>query len=323
MAMEFVGRKPDTQPEDLFNRVRDERDGVIKPIRLPWWQLNKGIGYGLLPGNLTVIAGPPGVAKSYFVLNAILAAHDAGFTWRHLPLEDDAQTWVMKFIAVLSNDWKLLAQPERDEQEERFHLGQHKEAVLARHQDFIEQLYDRYVAENPRVPISAFGEYHALDVDYKQVLKYADDEAFRSQLITIDPISQITFDENGRDWQGQSEFLRKLAAIATQWKVHILLVAHTAKQSARNGIAESLDGVQGSAMITRLAHNVITLARHDAVESPVYSSTFPTVEHKMTVCIAKSRNGFSGSRFAFDMSDQGPTFIERGMIKPKAPKRMG
>ena len=317
MSVEFVGRKPDTQPEDLFASIRDERDGVVKPIRFPWWQLNKGIGYGLLPGNLTVVAGPPGVAKSYFVLNAILAAHDAGFTWRHLPLEDDAQTWAMKFVAVRTNNWKLLAQPERDDDEERRRLGIYKEEILARHRDFIGELYDRYIAENPRVPIKAFGEYHALDVDYKAVLSFADAEAFRSNLIVVDPISQICFDPDGRDWRGQSDFLRKLAAIASRWKAHILLVAHTAKQSSRNGISDTLDGVQGSAMITRLAHNVITIARHDAMESPVYSSTFPTVEHKMTITLAKCRNGFSGTRYAFDMADQGPTFVERGLIKPK------
>lgn len=136
--------------------------------------------------------------------------------------------------------------------------------------------------------------------------------------MVIDPVSQITFDADGREFRGQAEFARRLASLAASTGVHVVLVAHTVKGGGKNaGGADPMDLVQGSAMFTRLAHNVMTIARHDPKDSHVFSSMEPTVRHATTVTLAKCRNGFSGSRYAFELGPGGPVFRELGLIKPR------
>lgn len=313
-----VGRLPDTTTTDLVAAIEAERDGKVKAIRIPWWKLNKSIGFGLRPGNVTIVTGPPGTSKSYLVLNILLAAGRSGFRWRLLPLEDDAQTWILKALAVNTDDWRLVSQPENDE--ERVTLGNYKLDVLTEYQDFADGLHQN-IAENPRMPISGYGGRVVLDVKYEDVLRFVEDEAEDSHLICVDPISQITFDPDGRDFRGQADFMRRLVAVAASTRAHILLVAHNAKQQYR-GVGDSVDGVQGSAMLGRLAHNILTINRHDpAIEDEVYSSFSPTVTHRLTISVTKCRGGMTGEKFAFDLSQYGPTFKEYGMIKFGALKR--
>lgn len=318
LASSHVGRQPDTTPEDLESHIKAERDGLIKAIRLPWWKLNMKIGNGLLPGNVTIITGTPGTSKSYLALNILLAAGRLGFRWRLLPLEDNAQTWILKTLAVNIDSWRLVSQPENDD--ERRTLGNYKLGCLDEHRDFVAECHQN-ISENPRMPLSAYGEKVVMDVGYEDVLRFVENEAEDSHLICIDPISQITFDPDGRDYRGQADFMRRLVAIAASSLAHILLVAHNAKQQYR-GNGDSVDGVQGSAMLGRLAHNILTLNRHDpSIEDEIYSTYTSTIQHKLTLTVTKSRNGITGEKFAFDLSEYGPTFKEHGLIKFAAQKR--
>lgn len=316
LACGHVGRLPDTTPDDLTARIEAERDGLIKAIRLPWWNLNKHIGFGLYPGNITIVAGPPGTSKSYFALNTLLAAGKAGYRWRLLPLEDNAETWALKALATNLDSWELISQPENED--DRRALGERKLAQLNKHRDFISDMF-QCIAENPRMPVKGMdGSRKVFDVNYQDVLRFVEDEAEASDIVCIDPISQITFDADGRDFRGQSDFMRRLAAIAADTKIHVLLIAHDVKQ--HHGGTEGV--VQGSAMFERLAHSVLILSRHDpSIEDSIYSTFNPTIAHRLTITVKKCRAGSSGKRFAFDLSDFGPTFKEHGMIKSEPLKR--
>lgn len=165
----YVGREPDGYPNALRQRLMDERDGLIQTIALPWVELNHGIGNGFAPGNVTVVAGPPGAAKSYFILNLLLAAGVQGVRWRLLPLEDDAQTWILKCLAVREGSWRVVARPEAGDATGRQELGEYKLNVFEEHHDLVSHLYSR-VAENPRLPLELLGNTVVLDVRYQEVL---------------------------------------------------------------------------------------------------------------------------------------------------------
>lgn len=210
-----------------------------------------------------------------------------------------------------------MLQPQNDTPEERRRVADAKIAVLDAHQDFLHELHDR-IAENPRLPLDdGTGKMVSKDVDYNDVLTFVREAGADNALIAIDPLTQITFSQDGRDYKEQSEFMREITNAAASTQTHVMMVAHYAKGGSN--AHDPLDGIAGSSLFGKIAHNVLALIRHDpAVESNVVSRFDPVVEHRLSLFIRKSRGGDSGKQIAFDLHEHGPQFTEYGFVKPKA-----
>lgn len=314
-----VGRIADNAITELRAKLEAERDGRIQAIHFPWWQADSAVGNGLAPGEVTVLAGPPGASKSYFALNILRAASHGGFRWRLLPLEDDAMTWIQRYLAVELCDWRMVARPKAGDERERVELAERKLAMLDVHRDLVGDL--RFaICENPRMPVAGPGGKTVVpDVTWRDVLGFIEREGDDNDLLVVDPLSQMTFDPEGRNNNArEADFTRNAVALARSSRTHLLLVAHTVKGTYRTGAAGGVESIQGSAMLTRLAHNVLTVTRHDpAMESEIYNAACPMVSHRITLEVAKSRSGHSGNKIAFDLEKDGPRFKEHGLIKSR------
>lgn len=309
----IVGRPAAEGLAGLSRRLDEEIDGFLSAIALPWRSATIGLGGGLAPGQMTVLAGPPGVSKSYMALNILLAAEQAGVRWRLLPLEDDATTWTMKSLAVAEADWRLVAQMPGDDEDTRRDLGRLKLDGVGRHARLAAHLLHERIAENPRVPLTTPLGTVVPDVPWASVIDFVEREGEAGTgLVVIDPISMINFG-NGNEFRGQEAFYSRLVGAAASSRVHVLLVAHTVKQARHLGVAETLEGIQGSAMLTRLAHNVLVLSRHETRDSVLVDGA--TARHRLTLSLPKCRNGFSCTRYAFDLEAKGPVFREWGNIQ--------
>lgn len=315
LAASYIGRQADGGIDALRERIQAEGDGRIKPIRLPWREVDKALGYGLTPGQVSIIAGSAGVAKSYLVLNILRYAGEKGFRWRLLPLEDDAGRWIQRMLAVKLTAWWMVAQPENDSEEESRRVAGMKLAALEENREYVAELYER-IFENPRLPVDdGSGGKVVRDVEYQDVLSFLEAVAEDSDLVGLDCLSQISFSADGKDYIGQSAFMRQVVGIAASTGAHIVLVGHNGKGGANR---DPLDSIQGSALFNRLAHNVVSLARSDPpAESEVYSRFDPFVEHRLTLSVLKSRGGASGDKIAMDLAEGGPQFTEYGRIKGK------
>jgi hypothetical protein len=314
-----IGRQAEGGVDALRDRIAAEGDGRIVPVRVPWQCFNQSLGYGLTPGQVTIIAGSAGVAKSYLLLNLLRHAGETGFRWRLLPLEDDAGRWIQRMLAVHLASWAMVAQPEDDREETRQQVAARKLAALENNKELVVQWYEN-IFENPRLPVAdASGAMVARDVHYRDVLAFLEGTADACDLVGLDCLSQISFSDDGRDFIGQSEFMRGVVGIAASTGAHIVLVGHNGKGGVNR---DPLDAVQGSALFNRLAHNVIVLARNDPpIESEVLSRINPLVEHRLTLSILKSRGGMSGDKIAMDLDPNAPRFIEHGKIRAKAKGR--
>lgn len=319
MATGHIGRAADGGVDALRARIEAEGDGRIKPIRLPWRDADRALGFGFTPGQVTIIAGSAGVAKSYLVLNILDHAEQRGVNWRLLPLEDDGSRWIQRMLAVHLGQWSLVAQPENDGEEARRFAAATKLRALEDNHEYVAMLYER-IFENPRLPMDdGTGNMVTRDVGYLDVLAFLESVAADCALVALDCLSQITFSPDGRDYIGQAAFMRGTVGIAASTGAHIMLVGHNGKGGAGR---DPLDSIQGSSLFQRLAHNVIVLSRSDPpAESEVLDRYNPIVEHRLTLAVLKSRGGASGDRIAMDLDPNGPVFIEHGKIKAKAKGR--
>lgn len=316
-ASSHIGLRPDTGPADLFARIEAEGRGEIVTIPLYWRSFNKAVGFGLKMGCVSMIAGAPGAGKSYLALNICLHAEKNGFSWRYLPLEDEADDWIQRAMAAHFGDWRMVGNPEDDTEEARMLLAEHKRTRLASERDLLGKLYDR-ICRNPQL-VGSLEDIESA-VDYDGVLQWVYDESEKSDLIVVDPVGFIDFSNDGKDWVGQQKFMKRLTAIAKKTNCHVMLMAHIGKRPGRVGLS-TMDDLQGSAMFSRSAHYVFILDRHDEQEADVFSSWNTNVSHKLTMTVGKSRGGFSGTKIAMDLDSNGPVFKEHGIIKPK--KRKG
>lgn len=314
-----IGRLADGGVEALCQRLEDEGSGAIRAIQIPWRQTHKSVGYGFAPGQVSFLAGTSGGAKSYWVLNLLRNAWQQGVRWQLLPLEDDAGRWIQRMIAVHTCSWAMVMQPKEDTPEERRRSADAKLAALNEHRDFVDEMYQR-IAENPRLPVDdGTGGMVSKDVDCDGVLTFIREAAEDNDLLVVDPITQISFGRDGNVWDAQEKFMRDVVAIAATTGVHILVVAHFAKGGSN--AADPLDGIAGSSLFGKIAHNALLLIRHDpTIESNVIARINPTVEHRITITVQKGRGGLSGNKIAFDLHEHGPQFIEYGLIKPKGKK---
>lgn len=318
MAATHIGQTPRTTVDDILGKIEAEGRGDIRNVLLPYPQLNRSVGGGFALRTLTAICASPGVSKSLFTINILLHAMSNGFRARYLPLEDSAEIWIRKFLAARLCDWRILAQPSTDDPEERRRVADYKLRAIEENREFVESLRE-CVCENPRIVSDpATGDVRA-DVHYEDVLAFVEGEAEYADVIAVDPVSQIDFSPDGRDFVGQATFMQRLTGLVARKPVHIILVVHTGKQTSGGDTTSALGG---SAKFSQLAHNVLVMQRHDpSVEDEVYGAWTRTIEHKLTVTVTKSRTGFSGQKFAFDLIDSGPCFEEHGMIKLNALKR--
>ncbi|MCC8109668.1 MAG: helicase RepA family protein, partial [Planctomycetes bacterium] len=310
----LVGRRAMNGLARIYDRIGDEYEANIALMAPPWPGLRAGMAGGFMPGHVTVLAGPPGVSKSYFALNILDNISGTGIPWRLLPLEDDAQTWVMKMLAVIEENWRIVAQPDMDNDDERILNADIKKDAVEKHLIIIRDLFERRIAENPRNPIHTAMGMVVPDVSWTDVLDYVQREGEAGvRMICIDPMSQINFGGGGQEYRNQEQFVSRLVAAAAGFGVHVLLVAHTVKQARHLGVADTLEGIQGSAMLTRLAHNVLVLSRHNEQGGLLMNGG--TARHRLTLGLPKCRNGFSGTRYAFDLAPGGPCFTEYGVLQ--------
>jgi len=310
---ERVGKKADNAVRELAVDVAGEEQGLRRSLSIPWHRLSDLLGGGLRPGEVTILAGGVGSAKSYLSLCLCLHCYRKNVLFSLLPCEDTASDAMRRFWALLENDWGLL-KTDQDGAEKR---GE----SLARSTRALDEIRE-CVCENPRTPEDdLYGGKFMPMLPWDSVTKWLRTASKESKFIVCDPITMFDFGcERVPEWQGQQDFIREAVTFARTGNAHILLVCHLAKRSGRSEMPPTLDDVQGSTGFVRFAHNVLLLAGHEERESEVmrYGDGRETVTHKRTLTIGKTRNGpGTGLRLAFDFKERGPVLSELGIIAPK------
>jgi hypothetical protein len=295
-----IGRGVDGGLAAYEAALADDLAGRRKPILTGWASLDHVMG-GLWTTLLTILFGVAGHAKSWLALNLLYRCICDGVPAKLLPLEDSGEAWLSRLLSLHCNLWSLL---KRDDSGNQLRAN-----LFNLHRDFMATTLP-YICENPRRPMP---DGRVGDVPYESVLDFVRDEiSGGTKLIVIDPLSMLDFSDDGRDFQGQAEFIKKLAGIIADSEAHVVLVCHAAKTAGPN--KELV--LEGSDRLRRFSQNVLRLERHETTESKVFGPT-PMVEHDLTLSVTKCRNGLTGTRIAMRFSGTGPRLTDLGMLKPK------
>jgi hypothetical protein len=304
--------QPAPAQSELTAEFMAEQSGARRRVPLPWKMIDR-LTHALRPGNVTIVGGPAGYGKSFFVQQ--IAIHAQGkVEWALLPLEGKRSEWERRALAHLAQTWEVL-----DDAEET--AGQ-RMALAEQYRADLDALISN-VCENPTLAkLDEKGRPKVPGLPYQDVLDWAAKALQTKRLVIIDPLAKIEF-PGFQPWAAEKDFVRQLVGITSHSGGSVILVVHTVKRTgAAAAMPLTAEDLQGAAELNRLVDAVLLLETHSPRESTILRAEDGCrgeVTHSRTLAIGKARHGSGmGMRVAIEM--HGPSFEEIGTIVPQVRK---
>ena len=298
---------------DRFEKEKD--DSYL--IKLPFKGINSAIGGGLRRGYTSILSGPPGNAKSFFAINAMIHAIENGISACYLPFEYSAAEHMLRVMAVRIGSWNMISTTP-DKAQERIDAFMKSADMIAEYHK-----YEKHVCENPFSATISEGsnEVQINTVNFSDVIDIVTHLAQRHKLVIIDPVTAIMANQRIKSsiTEQQTEFVRTINALATKFDFHPMLIGHTGRRAKHNGkpTAITMDDMSGAIAFQRFAQYVFLLDYHEQkVSAPISSINKGDIEHTRTLIIDKTSFG-SGNKamIAMDFKDKcGPQMEDLGWI---------
>lgn len=283
--------------EGLQKVFLEEQQGLAN---LPLTNFNRLSSYVEIfrRSTLAILAGSPGSAKSWLLLDFIFDLHAQGVSWQWILTEDTKTEFLRRILARLSNDWSATESNQEG--------AAHRETLRKQYQGQL-AIFERKIIDNPRF---TKGEVHP-DYILSQVKKALE----TSRVCVLDCFSGIDFPPQNQ-WHEQGLFVKDFLKIAEESKGTIFLVCHVVK-NAKNLDAQS--AIQGASELSRLAHTALLLESFIEPQERKVLTSNGIVERQIThsLTLAKVRNGCGGGKkIALQIGSAGPVFYEAGTLLP-------
>ena len=263
-------------PLAVFEKeTNDTIMGLRAAIDFPWPHLSE-ITLALMPGTLTILAGPAGNTKSIMLLYAFMHWLTNGVRGALLELEDGVSFHLRRAQALhlgnsnLTNVRWVKQNPEKVQ-----------EAFLSS-RDFLHGLSACICALPRSTPATV-----------ANILAWVRTQAVNgARVIAIDPVTDAIF---GKDmWSEDRKYVSELNALAEEFQVSIIAVTHPRKFAPAIEKV-TLDDLASTAAWGRSCQTALWLGYHETQEEFVKTSMGKVVsKFNRTLRILKARN--SGSR---------------------------
>jgi len=263
---------------DVGTLIEDTISGKRKAILWPWCKVGK-LAKALLPGTLTIVCGPPGATKSFWLLEALAHWHKEEIPVAVFELEEDRAYHLLRSLAQQSGE-SGMTNDEWVKNNPRLAREHYKE-----HQSFLDSFGRRiWAAPDKQVTLDALAEW---------VIARAKEG---SRIIAIDPVTIAT--TNDKPWIADGRFLVACKTAVREYNASLILVTHPVKGT--KGKAD-LDSLAGGAAYGRFSQTIFWLEYHsqprDVEVMGVNESMGISVSQKQSVTInrtlhmSKTRNG--------------------------------
>jgi len=294
---------------ELASRVEDIISGKHVSISFPWSIIGDSTK-ALLPGTVTLMGGPGGSTKSFFVMQCL-----AYWSRNKIPavaymLEDDRAYHLHRAMCQISGKSSL-----SDDEWIRANPEATREAVQATRQQI--DAIGRGIHDAPSEQVS-------LDDLAKWVQAQAESGA---RIIIIDPITAASTQD--KPWVADLKFMMAVKKSLRENGASLILITHPKKGvGTANGKPGSMDDLAGGAAYQRFAHTVLYLEPCDSKDIDVqfmqgrYMVTGVRTVNRYLIT-HKARNGRgTGARFGMFFNGGTLRFSVYGTVPHKG-QRIG
>lgn len=232
------------------------------PFAFPFLNLVSG---GMMGGDLITIVGRPGTAKSYFLLNDALHAHNAGYRAMFFSMEMPLLQCGRRIISLRSK-------------------VNYARLRLGRVSYFgIDKIRQEMEAMNNEVPfhLVSGGIFGTIDKFYLQVKHYRPDIVFLDGAYLLRPKGA---DNKGKGWEKASNVLENLKHIALAENIPIVL-SYQFNRTAPG----TLEGIATTAVVAQLSSIVLSTEHEEGDDL----SNMRPIQYKV-IKVMKGREGETG-----------------------------
>lgn len=281
--------------KELRALIDDTVSGKRQAVQWPWQGLGNAT-QALLPGTITLVCGRPGSAKSFWLLQALIAWHQADYRVAVYELEEKRDYHLNRVLAQLEGNGNLTNTDWVKENPKR--------------------TWDAF--ERHQQTIDGFGPYlwdmSSDDLTQAQLVEWAEARAKDGcRIVAIDPVTAVQ--ANHKPWMADQTFINGIKRVAEQYAISVIIVTHP-----KQGVVgrPHQDSLAGGASYQRLSQTVLWLEHLQQKKKLEIDSGMGTIAQDCThlLHILKARNGTGANRnVAFEFENL--RFIEKGIVSLK------
>ncbi|MCA9444848.1 MAG: AAA family ATPase [Candidatus Omnitrophica bacterium] len=292
----FAGAHPFGLASDLQSHVERMIRGEYRPVHFPFQALSYHTN-ALLPGNILILAGGPGVSKSLFLVQCLAHWNEIGDPIAALLLEGDEEFHLLRMLAQIAKE-PGITDPGWVETNEAL-----ARAILNDHRDFIESMGSTLT--------SGVAQYS----DHASVLRWMEEKAkMGARIIVVDPITLL--EHPGKDQHiADRDFMKGIQAICREYGCSFIGVSHPKKEWEK----PSLNNLAGGTAYSRFSDSVFWVSFADDYYTISSNAGDIPIHVERVVSILKSRNGRGANlEIGFRWDKESLSFHELGVILKKA-----
>jgi len=286
-------QKPSATLGDLLDATIDGRRTAID---WPWPDLSRPTE-ALIPGTVTVLCGPKGVSKTFFLLSCLTTWTLHDLKCAMLILEEDTTHCLLRCLAQLSGVPQLT-----------------KSKWVRQNPAEVHRLHAAHAQQIDRIGAGLWDTPDD-EMSLPEIAGWIDARAAEGcRIVIADPITAAKQTDN--PWKSDTTFVNEVKRIARRRGISVILATHPIKHGSN---IVSMDSLAGSTAWVRFAQTILWLESHDPKDAVVMTSCGRAmVSTNRTLHILAARNSYgAGRRIGFTFTDN-LGFRCEGMILRKS-----
>jgi hypothetical protein len=281
--------------QDLLSYFDSQASGSY--YLAPWpFPMLTAVSRSLLPGKVTILAGAPGGAKSWFVLQTILGLIGNGVPSAVMALEEPWPWHAARALAhlegnarLLNNEWVKANKTEAD-------------MAAIRHGEILNKTGAAFTCRNQPT--------------FSDCAQWVEDRAAAGvRVMIIDPITLADYGSE-KSWDADRRFMARVKAALEKHGASLLVITHPRKSGSNGPSRCSMDDMAGGTTYQRAAASVLWLSNLATPERKRISLADGTVEQReihKEISILKARDS-TGCGSVIGYRFVGLRFEEQGKI---------
>ncbi|OHB81192.1 MAG: hypothetical protein A2W31_05115 [Planctomycetes bacterium RBG_16_64_10] len=283
-------------PQGELDRLLDDAmSGRRYVVALPWPQIGAATR-ALLPGTVTILAGPPGSTKSFAIVQCLRFWTDAKVSAGLMALEYGVGPHARRVLAQIVGDGSV------DDDEWCLRNPDKVREYRKRASPLIDEVESRISALPRGVPKTP-----------EHFLAWMEAKAATHRVLCFDPITMM--EKQRESWLSDQKFLDRAKDIIEAHGCSLILVSHPRKMQQNQ--TPQMDDLAGGVVYSRFSQTILYLHWHKPKEVKVSCSMgVTTAMANRTISIFKANNGrgIEGAKFAMHFDGKSLTLSERGKI---------
>jgi len=277
----------------ITSLIKQTRSGERRSIRFgPHSTLSRGVR-PLICGTMCVMLGDPSAGKSWMLLHSLIHLHQSGEKVCVLELEEDAEYWSNRLLALVTQDSRFL------DDEFICNEADYVDEQVSLHHDKMAEL-EKIIYDDPDDQMTYDDVLEFIEARFKEGYK----------VVAVDPITAVA--QSDKVHVSDQKFVVKVKKLARKYLAVAIILTHPVKGNSK---MTGMERMSGAAAWSRLTQSAIDLEEWDEKKPVKILGSDDLHKINIKLRVTKARNSKIGkSHIGYFWDKQTMQFHEIGII---------